>query len=307
MAISYLDKIIPSGSPRWLMGQTLHLPGKEKFAGYKGKGLSWGVIEPDQLNGIDMLELWPDDTSTTHIPPIVATLPNLKTLIIPSWFVADLKPADLPAGLEALQVGVASEKKPKVYWNKTLVFPNIQIFDLGRVSSDFYAGCFTGLDRTLTITADNKKLSLQEIGRCEKLANLFLHKAASVADINNAGAPNLQFAGWMEAKNTDFIGLEGFNKVREVEIKWNKALTSLEGLEQLPQLEQLEIAGCPKLANLGDIASVKSLKWMRIIDCGSAWIPNDTELKRRFTQAGFEKIRLEPYGRHTLLEAWKVL
>jgi hypothetical protein len=84
-----------------------------------------------------------------------------------------------------------------------------------------------------------------------------------------------------------------------------QTLTSLQGLEQLQQLEQLEIAGCPELAQLADIMAVKSLKWMRIIDCGSAWMASDTDLKGRFTQAGFEKIRLEPYGRHTLLEAWR--
>lgn len=307
MAISYLDKIMPSGTSRWLMGQTLHIPEKEKFAGYKGKALSWGTVDQDKLDVIDILELWPDDSSTTQIPPVVSALPNLKMLIIPSWFVATLKPADFPKSLAALQIGVKSEKKPKVYWDRTLTWGNIQTLDLVSVSSDFYASCFPGLTRTLSISADNRKLSLAEIGQCENLTNLFLHKAQSVEDINNAGGANLKFAGWMEAKNLDFNGLVGYNELKEAEIKWNKSLLSLQGLERLSKLEQLEVSGCPKLANLADIAGIKSLKWIRIIDCGATWAANEQDLKKRLTLAGFEKIRLEPYGRHTLLEAWRGL
>ncbi|MCF3107446.1 hypothetical protein LL912_01510 [Niabella sp. CC-SYL272] len=307
MPISYLNKIIPSGTPRWLMGQTLHTPGREKFAGYKDKGLAWGFIGQEQLDAIEMLELWPDDQTTTQIPPVVARLPNLKALIIPSWFVATLRSTDLPDSLEVLQVGVSTEKKPKVSWNKDLTLPQIRSLDLGRVASDFYAGCFPGLRNTLTITAGNKRLLLTEICRCAQLKHLFLYKAGSVADLNMAGAPGLEFAAWMEARNADFDGLTGYHHLKEAEIKWNKSLISLRGLEQLTQLEQLEVSGCPKLEDLGTVAAMSRLKWLRVIDCGAAWAANETELKKRFTRAGFEKVRFESYGKHRLLEAWREL
>lgn len=304
MSISYIGKIIPSGAPRWLMGQTLHTPEKEKFKGYKDRGLEWGIIEESKLVDIDILELWPDDDSTTAIPPVVATLPNLKTLIIPSWFVPHLKEEDLPRGVEALQIGVNNENKPKVNWNKPLVLPDITLLDMGRVVSDFNTSNFPGLSNTLTITL-GKKLDPSEIGKCKHLRNLFLHKADTVETLNQAGTASLRFAGWMEGKHEDFVGLEGHDGLREAEIKWNKKLTSLEGLEHLSNLEQLDISDCSKLEHLGDIMQIKKLQWFRIMDSGKAWTTNIEDIKTKFTQAGFEKLRFEPDGNYSLLEIWR--
>ncbi|QJB30454.1 leucine-rich repeat domain-containing protein [Chitinophaga oryzae] len=305
MSISYIGKIIPSGAPRWLMGQTLHTADKEKFKGYKDRGLEWGVIEKSKLADIDFLELWPDDNSTTAIPPVVATLPNLKTLIIPSWFVPHLKAEDLPRGLEALQIGVNSENKPKVNWNKDLVLPDITLLDMGRVMSDFHAGNFPGLSNTLTITLGNKKLDPSEIGKCKQLKNLFLYKADTVETVSQAGAASLRFAGWMEGKHEDFKGLKGYGEVRDAEIKWNKKLTSLEGLEHLSKLEQLDISDCSKLEHLGNIMHIKTLQWFRIMESGKAWTTHIDDIRAKFTKAGFEKIRFEPDGNYSLLEIWR--
>ncbi|MGN7821420.1 hypothetical protein ACTJJB_14910 [Chitinophaga sp. 22536] len=305
MPISYIGKIIPSGTPRWLMGQTLHTAEKEKFKGYKDRGLEWGAVEKNKLADIDFLELWPDDTNTTKIPPVVATLPHLKTLIIPSWFVPHLKAEDLPPSLEALQVGVLSDNKPKVNWDKSLVLKHIQLLDLGRVVSDFYADSFPGLSTTLTITLGNKKLDPAEIGKCHHLKNLFLYKADAVETLNLAGSDSLQFAGWMEGKHEDFKGLKGYRQLCDAEIKWNKKLVSLEGLEHLSKLERLDISDCSKLEHLGDIMHIKTLQWFRIMDSGKAWTAHIDDIKAKFTKAGFEKIRFEPDGNYSLLEIWR--
>ncbi|MBC9932137.1 leucine-rich repeat domain-containing protein [Chitinophaga qingshengii] len=305
MSISYIGKVIPSGAPRWLMGQRLHTPEKEKFKGYTDKGLAWGVVDKSKLSDIDFLELWPDDKTTTEIPPVVASLPNLKTLIIPSWFVPHLKAEDFPPGLDALQVGVLSENKPKVNWNKALVLKQIKLLSMGQVESDFYADSFPGLSNTLVITTGNKKLDLSEIAKCQHLKNLFLNKPDTVDAMNQAGAGQLQFAAWAQGKNEDFKGLKGYSHLRDAEIKWNKKLVSLEGLEHLPKLEQLDMLGCSKLENLGDIMKIKSLQWFRIMECGKAWTAHIDEITDKFTKAGFEKVRFEPDGNYSLLEVWR--
>lgn len=305
MPISYIGKIIPSGSPRWLMGQTLHTAEKEKFQGYKGKGLAWGIIDKNQLADIDFLELWPDDNTTTAVPPVVATLPNLKTLIIPSWFVPHLKAEDLPESVEALQVGVLSDKAPKVNWNNALVLKHIKTLDLSRVLSDFHADTFPGLSNTLSIALGNKKLDPSEISKCKHVTNLFLHKADTIDMINDAGAASLHFTAWMSGKNEDFKGLKGYGQLRDAEIQWNKKLTSLEGLEHLSTLERLDISDCSKLENLGKVMEIKSLQWFRIMDSGKAWTAHIDDIKTKFTKAGFEKIRFEPDGNYSLLEIWR--
>lgn len=305
MSISYIGKVIPSGAPRWLMGQTLHTPGKEKFKGYADKGLAWGVVDKKKCAEIDFLELWPDDKTTTEIPPVVATLPNLKTLIIPSWFVPHLKAADLPPGLEALQVGVLNEKQPKVNWNKELVLKQVKLLDLGMVDSDFYADSFPGLSNTLIITTGNKKLDLTEIAKCRHLKNLFLNKPDTVEALDQAGAGPLQFTAWAHGKNEDFKGLKGYSHLRDAEIKWNKKLVSLEGLGHLPKLEKLDLLGCPKLEHLGDLMKIESLQWFRIMECGKVWTDHMEEIKEKFTTAGFERIRFEPDGNYSLLEVWR--
>ncbi|RBL88984.1 leucine-rich repeat domain-containing protein [Chitinophaga flava] len=302
MSISYTGKIIPSGTPRWLMGQTLHTAEKEKFKGYKDKGLAWGAVDESLQADIDFLELWPDDTSTATIPPVVATLPNLKTLIIPSWFVPHLKAEDLPDSLEALQVGVLSDNKAKVNWNKALVLPHIKTLDLGKVMSDFYAASFPGLTNTLIITLGNKKLDLTEVGKCQHTQNLFLYKADTVETLSQAGAAAFHFAGWIEGRHENFKGLKGYEQLRDAEIRWNKKLTSLEGLEHLSGLERLDISDCPKLEHLSHLMQINSLQWFRIMNSGKAWTTYIEDVKTKFTEEGFEKIRFEPDRHHALLE-----
>ncbi|MBC9932139.1 leucine-rich repeat domain-containing protein [Chitinophaga qingshengii] len=305
MSINLIGKLILSSTPRWLMAQTLHTAEKERGERHKGRGLEWGVVEKNKLADIDFLVLWPDDKSTTEIPPVVATLPNLKTLNIPSWFVPHLKAADLPPSLEELQIGVGGEKDPKVNWDKALVLKHIKLLDLTAVVSDFYAEGFPGLSNSLSITLGNKKLDPAEIGKCKHLKNLWLYKADTVEVLSKAGTDSLHFVGWLDGKHEDFKGIKGYGGVQDALIKWNKKLTSLEGLEHLPKLEKLDMLGCSKLEHLGDIMKIKSLQWFRIMECGKAWTAHIDEITDKFTKAGFEKVRFEPDGNYSLLEVWR--
>jgi hypothetical protein len=304
--INYNDKLQYTGNvSHWLMGQTLHTEETESFFGYKGKGLKWGKIDVDIANDIDFLELWPDDKSIFEIPECVTHLPNLKALTIPSWFVSYLKENSFPESLEILNIGVGSEKKPKINWDKEKQFINIKYLDLNNVISDFHASNFPNLNKTLLITLGNKTLNLCELSKCEKLNNLFLGQCPDIKSLNSISNLNIRFLNLNSLKNTDFDGLSGFNNLMELDIRWSRNLFSLKGLECLQKLEKLEINGCSHLEDIGDIMSIPTLKWTLIISCGKNWTKNINEIISKFKKAGFQEVRYEPDGSYSLLEVFR--
>ena len=304
MKISYLDKVMYAGNTsRWLMGQLLHTEKTEPFVGYKGKGLEWGKIDQNVVNDIDFLELHPDDKSTFEIPECVSRLPNLKALEIPSWFVPHLKENSFPNSVESLHIGVRSEKKPKVNWDKNQQFLSVKsLYFNCEATSDFWANCFPYLDMTLAFTMGHKNLNVGELGKLVKLKNLFLNNCENVETLNALNSLGIGFFKLSFSKNQDFTGLSSFKNITEMEIRGCRKLVSLAGLENLKQLETLEIMHCPHLEDLGNLADIKTLNYLLVMSCGKNWTKHIETIKSKFRNAGFQEIRFEPDGNYSLLE-----
>ena len=138
------------------------------------------------------------------------------------------------------------------------------------------------LTNILVIRMVNRKLGLSEINKCGKLKNLFLYECNDSSFLKEIKDLSIKFLSFPISRFQNLQGIDGLTALTEMDIKWNRKITSLSGLEQLQSLEKFEIENCSHLEDLGKITEIGSLQWAKISHCGKKWLGNVDKIIKRF-------------------------
>ncbi|EPD6619765.1 hypothetical protein ACSC89_004758 [Salmonella enterica subsp. enterica] len=286
-------------SERWVLHGDVSPEALDKFA-YIGRKLSWEQSDISQKESIDFIELMPTSSDIKHIPLIIRELPNLRKIIIPTWFVPELHHRELPESVNTIIVGLLNEtSKKNISWNAGEVFNNI--IELHGVGENvvFSSSNFPNLNR-LHIRIGKKESEYTEIRKLPKLSDLIIEKPTTVRALNELSDLNVKYLQLSRGKFDSFDGLLNLQSLLKLELQFCD-VSDLSGLKILSSVTEIEMWNCKKIIDIKPLADIESVKRIYIIGCSVNM--DDNNLCDYFKVRGFTKIRYEPNRSDTLFEA----
>jgi hypothetical protein len=268
---------------------------------HRGQRIAWGEQPSEaQREAIERLSLRPSPAQLGEgrPPAWVAELPRCRSLVLPVVWLPDLRPAQLPAELDTLQLAidfrvVERDGSSLPDWPGELVLPRLRRLELGawlafvprglRVEQlpalESFAGVLDARLALLDLLAPFPHLRALELGNVRN-RDVFESMAGTIERLalrgGTRGFPLELISGWPD--------------LRELELASMQGPIDCTILAALPRLAALTLSACKLLQEPAALLDAPALRRLNVRACRR---PFDATLRAAFAAHGFDHLDIE--------------
>jgi hypothetical protein len=262
--------------------------------------LKWNLAPPaSQTPEIRVLHICPTPSQVkkkARLPEYVQHLSNLKTLVVPAPYLAELSPEHLPPSLRSLGVdldprwiGERGQMIPT--WSPSLRLPLLKGLSFFGTygAAMFWPGLGWLPDYVPGLTfflsdIDSRGDGIEQLSRLSHIRHLELGNLGELDPFSQIKHP-IEFAALSGGgRNFPFSKIGEWTDLRSLVLTGIRSLIDCQIFTGLPALTELKLVSCKNLHNLERLLECKNLRILDATDCGR---PFSKSLSQAFTKHDF--------------------